>query len=92
MLGNGTSVKVKPPHAEREETLTVGFGASSVGKFRFCDGISLLRVYIEHYNIHQFQERLLEVISLREFTVSRSKCYVPDKWVYLSSQQGDLLY
>lgn len=44
MLGNGASLKVKPPHTDREETLTVGFGASSVGKFWFCDGISLLRV------------------------------------------------
>lgn len=85
-------VEVKPQCAGREETSAEGYGASSICKLQFCDGIALLRVYIEHHSIHQFQERLSEIMSLREFTVSRSKCHVPDKWVYSSFQEGDLLY
>ena len=83
---------LKPHHADMEETLAEGYGASSTCKFQFCDGIALLRVYIEHYSTHQFQERLLEVMSLREFTVSRSKCHMADKWVYSSLQLGDLFF
>lgn len=83
-------VEVKPQCADREETSAEGYGASSTCKLQFWDGIALLRCILS-ITAPQIPERLSETMSLREFTVSRSKCHVPDKWVYSSSQEGDLL-
>lgn len=91
ILGNVPCDKVKPCHTDREETVAEGWGTSSPCRLCFCVRTALLRMYIAHYSIHQFQEGLLEIMSLEEFTVRRSKCHSPDKWLY-SSPHREIFY
>lgn len=61
--------KVEPCHADWEETVAEGMGASSVRRLQFYVRIAPLRLCIAPYSICQFQEGLLEIMSLKEFTV-----------------------
>ena len=81
LLGNVACDKVKPRHTDREETVAEGHGDSFVYGLQFCVRIALLGLSIVHDGIHRFQERLLEITSLKEFTVRRRKCHTPDKGV-----------
>lgn len=50
----------------------------------FVSGIILLRLCIIHYSVQQFQEELLEILSLQEFTVRRGTGHTADEWFYSS--------